>query len=202
MHTVSKWVSPVPTHRPLNQIFASVTQACSRPDYSLLNKCISVNQEACFNYLIEELLIHPLILDVQMVSRRNHICRAVKNPKLEIQLYVSVRSYLENSCKMSLYRQLWPNYNAYLSYLEFTGWLLLLWYFLSLSVHVFSLGMGPELAGNFLRKLFFGGVKKIAIRWNKNILQERVGFDKVRDLKHFLGKKGFEMVKPFCVSIF
>lgn len=50
----------------INHIPASAAQTCPQPDCLLLNKCISVNQEACFNYLIEELLIHTLILNVQM----------------------------------------------------------------------------------------------------------------------------------------
>lgn len=59
-------VPPSPSRRPL---IKSVLQQC-RPahslDYLLLNECINVNQEACFNYLIEELLIHTLISNVQM----------------------------------------------------------------------------------------------------------------------------------------
>ena len=39
---------------------------CLRPDYLLLNKNISVNHEAGFNYLIEELSIHWFFLVVQM----------------------------------------------------------------------------------------------------------------------------------------
>lgn len=56
-------------HLLINHICAPAMQTCPRPDYLLLNKCISVNQEACFNYLIEELLIHALILNVRMFQK-------------------------------------------------------------------------------------------------------------------------------------
>lgn len=61
------WTSlPLAFSQTINQIHGSATQTCLQPDYLLLNKCISVNQEACLNYLIEELLIRTLILNVQM----------------------------------------------------------------------------------------------------------------------------------------
>lgn len=61
-------------HLLINHICAPAMQTCPRPDYLLLNKCISVNQEACFNYLIEELLILALILNVRMFQKEKNIC--------------------------------------------------------------------------------------------------------------------------------
>lgn len=57
---------PLTFSQTINHLRAPAMPTCPQPHYLLLNKCISVNQEACFNYLIEELSIHALILNVQM----------------------------------------------------------------------------------------------------------------------------------------